>query len=353
MTSGGLAAVSSSAFAALYSAFGKYDVVHIHAEGPAFFAWLPKMFGKRVVVTVHGIDWQREKWQSGLGSKFIHQGEKNAAKYADEVIVLSKGVQDYFKETYGRETHFIPNGVNRPQIREASLITDKFGLKKDSYIGCKNIISYAASVGQSRLSKILILKGYKLLPIRKLSQIAVRDDKTEKVVKILGKKSVRVLDPTFLYDFPIVKPNDLPRKPYMLIYTYGYNNEEVAAIKNMAKKKGLLTIATGSLCPWADINMVVGSFEWLWLVKNADLIVTGTFHGSVFSIKYNKQFAVLTQGSDKVDSLLSEFGLTDRTATVETIENVLSKDIDYTRVNKIIEEKKERSQNYLLSAVED
>ena len=134
LTSGGLAAVSSSAFAALYSAFGKYDVVHIHAEGPAFFAWLPKMFGKRVVVTVHGIDWQREKWQSGLGSKFIHQGEKNAAKYADEVIVLSKGVQDYFKETYGRKTHFIPNGVNRPQTREANLITDKFGLKKDSYI---------------------------------------------------------------------------------------------------------------------------------------------------------------------------------------------------------------------------
>ena len=54
LTSGGLAAVSASAFAALYSAFGKYDVVHIHAEGPAFFSWLPKMFGKRVVVTIHG-----------------------------------------------------------------------------------------------------------------------------------------------------------------------------------------------------------------------------------------------------------------------------------------------------------
>ena len=63
-------------------------------------------------MTSAGIDWQREKWQSGLGSKFIHQGEKNAVKYADEVIVLSKGVQDYFKETYDRETHFIPNGVN-------------------------------------------------------------------------------------------------------------------------------------------------------------------------------------------------------------------------------------------------
>ena len=121
LTSGGLAAVSSSAFAALYSAFGKYDVVHIHAEGPAFFAWLPKMFGKRVVVTVHGIDWQREKWQSGLGSKFIHQGEKNAAKYADEVIVLSKGVQNYFKETYGSK------GLNTQQIIDGVCLDPRIG----------------------------------------------------------------------------------------------------------------------------------------------------------------------------------------------------------------------------------
>lgn len=44
----GLAAVSSSFFAALCCAFGRYDVVHIHAEGPAFFAWLPKLFGKKL-----------------------------------------------------------------------------------------------------------------------------------------------------------------------------------------------------------------------------------------------------------------------------------------------------------------
>ena len=49
--------MSSSGFAALCSAFGRYDVVHIHAEGPAFFAWLPKLLGKRVVVTIHGIDY--------------------------------------------------------------------------------------------------------------------------------------------------------------------------------------------------------------------------------------------------------------------------------------------------------
>ena len=90
----GQAAISTSNFAALCSAFGRYDVVHIHAEGPAFFCWIPKMFGKRVIVTVHGIDWQREKWKSGFGSKFIRRGEKNAVKYADEIIDLSAGVQE-------------------------------------------------------------------------------------------------------------------------------------------------------------------------------------------------------------------------------------------------------------------
>lgn len=95
-----IAAVSSSFFAAFYSAFGKYDVVHIHAEGPAFFAWLPKLFGKKVVVTIHGIDWQREKWKSGFGSKFIRQGEKNAVKYADKDLMIRISAhlgKQYFK----------------------------------------------------------------------------------------------------------------------------------------------------------------------------------------------------------------------------------------------------------------
>lgn len=110
-------------------------MVHIHAEGPAFFCWIPKLFGKRVICTIHGLDWAREKWKFGVGSKFIRQGEKSAVKYADEIIVLSKGVQKYFMETYGRETHFIPNGVNRPEVREAKLITDHFGLENDYISG--------------------------------------------------------------------------------------------------------------------------------------------------------------------------------------------------------------------------
>ena len=87
-----------------------------------------------MIVTIHGLDWQREKWKAGFGAKFIRQGERNAVKYADEIIVLSKGVQDYFEKTYGRKTVFIPNGVNRPKKQKAELITEKYGLEKDSYI---------------------------------------------------------------------------------------------------------------------------------------------------------------------------------------------------------------------------
>ena len=50
----GLAAMSASFFAAIAAAFGKYDVVHFHAEGPCAMLWLPKLFGKRCIATVHG-----------------------------------------------------------------------------------------------------------------------------------------------------------------------------------------------------------------------------------------------------------------------------------------------------------
>ena len=129
----GLAAMTASLSGAIKAVFGKYDVVHFHAEGPCAMLWLPKLFGKRCIATIHGIDWQRAKW-GGFASKYIKFGEKVAVKHADEIIVLSGGVQKYFKDTYDRETVFIPNGVNRPEIREAKLIKEKFGLDKDSYI---------------------------------------------------------------------------------------------------------------------------------------------------------------------------------------------------------------------------
>ena len=97
-------------------------------------SFLPKFFGKRVIVTVHGLDWQREKWKSGFGAKYIRWGEKMAARFADEIIVLSRNVQDYFLREYGRTTHFIPNGVAKPEKCTPDQIVLQFGLQGDDYV---------------------------------------------------------------------------------------------------------------------------------------------------------------------------------------------------------------------------
>ncbi|MBO5526076.1 MAG: glycosyltransferase family 4 protein [Clostridia bacterium] len=116
----------------------KVDVVHFHAEGPCFFLnLLPKnhkeKYGAKVVVTIHGLDWQRGKW-GGFARKILKVGEKRAVKYADEIIVLSENNRKYFLETYNRETQYIPNGVDLPNMLPAKLIKEKYGLVKDSYI---------------------------------------------------------------------------------------------------------------------------------------------------------------------------------------------------------------------------
>lgn len=130
----GFAAMISSFTAAISASFKDYDIIHFHAEGPCAALWIPKLFGKKCVATVHGLDWQREKWGRGFASKYIKFGEKILAKYADEVIVLSQSAYDYFKETYNRETTIIHNGISQPERKEAELITQKYGLGKNEYI---------------------------------------------------------------------------------------------------------------------------------------------------------------------------------------------------------------------------
>lgn len=88
----------------------RYDVIHFHALGPAIFAWLPKLKpGVKVVVTCHGLDWQRSKW-NGFARRLIHAGERVAVRCADEFVVVAENLQPYFSNTYRRNTTYIGNG---------------------------------------------------------------------------------------------------------------------------------------------------------------------------------------------------------------------------------------------------
>jgi glycosyltransferase involved in cell wall biosynthesis len=128
-----LNAIVYSFFATLGAIGRGFNVIHFHAEGPSSMVLLAKLFRKRCVVTIHGLDWQRSKW-GGFATKYLKFGEKTAAKHADEVIVLSKNVQQYFLDTYGRETVFIPNGISKPEIKAPNIIKEKYSLDKDDYI---------------------------------------------------------------------------------------------------------------------------------------------------------------------------------------------------------------------------
>lgn len=225
----GLAAMTSSFFGAICAAFGKYDVIHFHAEGPCAMLWLPKLFGKRCIATIHGIDWQRAKW-GGFASKYIKFGEKAAAKYADEIIVLSEGVQKYFMDAYGRKTVFIPNGVNRPTLRSPQLIKEKYGLDQDEYIlflgrlvpekGITYLIEAFKKVKTKK--KIVIAGGSSDTEAfsQELKKLAQSDDR----IVFTGFVQGQMLEELYSNAYVYTLPSDLEGMPLSLLEAMSYGN---------------------------------------------------------------------------------------------------------------------------------
>lgn len=221
----GFAAMTSSLFAAINSAFSNADVVHIHAEGPAFFSFIPKLFKKKVVVTVHGLDWMRGKW-GRFASWYIKCGEKNAVRFADDIIVLSHSMQDYFKNQYGRNTTYIPNGVNKPQILEANEITDKWGLEKDSYV-----LFLGRLVPEKGVH--YLIEAFKGIENKKLVIVGEGSDskeyeddlkKTANNVIFTGFQDGRVLEELYSNAYLYCLPSDVEGMPLSLLEAMSYGN---------------------------------------------------------------------------------------------------------------------------------
>lgn len=225
----GLAAMSASTMAAIRAAFGPYDVVHFHAEGPCAMLWLPKLMGKRCIATIHGLDHQRAKWGK-LASTYIMLGEKCAVRFADEVIVLSKGVQDYFQKTYGRKTRFIPNGVNRPKLHEADLIRKKYGLEKNGYILFlarlvpeKGLNYLIRAYRQVKTDKKLVIAGGTSDTdqfVKELKVMAAGDDRILFTGFVRGQMLEELYSNAYLYTLP----SDLEGMPLSLLEAMSYGN---------------------------------------------------------------------------------------------------------------------------------
>jgi glycosyltransferase involved in cell wall biosynthesis len=243
----GLAAMTSSWAAAMKTAFGKYDVVHVHAEGPAATCLLPKIFKKRVIVTIHGLDWQRAKW-GGFATKYIKWGEKQAAKHADVIIVLSKGVQEYFRKEYGRDTTFIPNGVSKPQIRKAQIIQSEWNLKKDSYVlflgrivpekGIKYLLEAWKEINTDK--KLVIAGGSSDTDV---FMKELKDMANENVI-FTGFQQGETLEELYSNAYVYCLPSDLEGMPLSLLEAMSYGNcclvSDIPECADVVEDKALL-----------------------------------------------------------------------------------------------------------------
>ncbi len=127
-----LETVVHTLLSSLHAMTSNYDVVHYHCLGPALFSFLPRLAGKKTVVTVQGLDWRRAKW-GRVAARVLHWGEAAAVKLPDATMVVSRTLQRHYRDRYRRDTVYVPNGATIAPRRPPKQIIE-WGLEPDNYI---------------------------------------------------------------------------------------------------------------------------------------------------------------------------------------------------------------------------
>ena len=227
-------------------------------------------------------------------------------------------------------------------------------------------ISYAASFGVSNWEynreETLVIKN----SLSKFDAISVREDSgVDLLKKHCNLESVCVLDPTLVADSvifePLIKKSKLLTAGKIITYILDWNESKSNISKIVSKK---LKKSVFHILPFKKvtknvlqriINPEIGVFDWLKAIKDADFVLTDSFHGMAFSIIFNKQFLVIgnkERGMARFYSLLGKFELTHRLLNdiEEThISSLINSSINYEKVNTILTKERTKSMQFLLS----
>ena len=125
-----LDAISHTIVSTGHSLFHNADVVHYHALGPGLLSGVPRLFNRQAtVVTVHGLDWQRDKWGS-VAREVLRLGESGSVGLPNGTIVVSRSLREHYLTRHKKATSYIPNGIAAPVYREPQLIRQQ-GIEKE------------------------------------------------------------------------------------------------------------------------------------------------------------------------------------------------------------------------------
>ncbi len=222
----------------------------------------------------------------------------------------------------------------------------------------ENVFSYAGSFGPTTYQDICDLHSTAFVRsgIESMKYVTVRDANSAAVIRQLtGKEPPIVVDPVLLYGYK----NEISNLPnpahgnYLLVYAYDNrmnSREEIEAIRDYARSRGLKTLSPGFYHDWCDYNIDVDPVNLLGYFKHATEVVTDTFHGSVMSLITGAKFAVKTRNSNhfKLRNLLKEYGLVQRIfQDWNSLSDTMTPEIDYVSVNKEIERRRSESMSHL------
>lgn len=222
------------------------------------------------------------------------------------------------------------------------------------------IISYAGSFGNATAAALRKAGVADEIAenLARLDAISVRDDNSWRVVKELtGRDALRHLDPVLVYDFsPELAGRTVPAKDYIAVYAYAgriADPAEIDAIRTFARTHGKRLVSLFCNYDWCDESVIPPTpFDVLAWVRDADHVVTDTFHGTIFSVINHRSFCTLVRpsNSEKLGSLLDWLALGDRrAATPGEIAGTLSSAPDYTETDRRIAAERLRTREYLRS----
>lgn len=230
--------------------------------------------------------------------------------------------------------------------------TELFGNHYDN----TNVITYAACFGNTDYEKLKYYEKDKEVSqyLKQIKSISVRDENSLNTVEaLIGEKVNQHLDPVLISDFSEeLKDKKITLKDYIIVYAYPgrITKTEEKYIVNFAKKHKKKIVSIGFCYNFADYNLVVDPFEALAYFKEADYVITDTFHGTIFSVKMKTKFCTIIRDSNhnKLYDLLSRLNLTSRIACkIEDIEKLYNEEIDFKESHIKIKQERERSIDYL------